>query len=1177
MKKFLVAAVTASLFALNLQAAPSASASSGCDSHEILVVNAIKTATLLSTITTAASNWRSCLSGYADSWNSYSSYFYTAGGDYYSIMTSALTYSQSRRDWGLKAAADYRMALLGEESQVNTKTGITDCDSTYEWVTSVALTAGDIALGSKAAGALRSCKNIRLYPLAKVGFSYPGNLGVGTTIKGISGDWPYNVSVGYQWYRGNSAIPGATAADYVVQQSDVGYQLQLKVTGSRSGLISVSRYTDYTEVVSLPMTLTPTPGVSGTHRVGNVLTVSPGTWDSGVTLSYRWLRNGEPIDLATSPTYTLTNLDVNKSISVRVVGIKTGYFTVAKTSSATTVTGLDLTSTPIPTFTGTKKLGNVLTATPNTWDSGVTLSYQWLRDGNAISGATGSTYTLVAEDVGTNISVTVTGTKLGYTTVSRTSTSSAIEAAEFTGITLKPWLAVFGGDAAVGRTSQAAIFVHQQGADYSYRWFKDGALITGLTSENYTFTPQDFDSVFTVEVTVTKLGYKTLVGTTDPVRVGGAMQTLTPTPTISGLAKVGQTLTAVPGTWASGIELNYRWLRGGVAIDGATSNTYTLVGADGLGNISVEVTGSGRGYNTVSKVSSSVSVAQGTISSSTVPAIIEQVRVGRKISCSPNSSLWDPGVTFSYNWLRDGVSIGAPDSETYTVTHADLSRVISCSVTGSKPGYVAQTKTSAGKTALIGQFDGIATSTGEFKAGSTVTIDRGQWPDNATISVQWWTSKGGERAIPGATGLSYKITAAEAGFILWAVIEVSAPGFESATRANGKAVYRPGIAVAQLGDSNPPILTGEKRVGSPITISPGTWDPGTETTLTLRRWDPAVGTWEDSTIARASCVGSSACVWSGPMVNSTGQFVPDTSVLGRSLLLTVDGTFEGVAGSAVTYLQISKGTFKPALLPKLSGDLRQGSTVSVDFSSFDPSATITYQWGWEVISPNFGSVFARQLDATGSSYLLGRAGKVALEVVISRPGFETLTYLYPYQTVLLPEQTNISKPVITGLNRVGSNLGVNFGTGAIGTSLKSIIWYRNGVKIAEGVKNLTSKVSELGAEITVSAVLSRAGFEDALVTSAAITMLPGIMGAGTPSITGTPRVGATLTASTSSWVKGAVISYQWLLDGKAIRGATARTYKLLSTQKGKRISLTITQTAPGYVTATKTSAAIKVG
>ena len=85
------------------------------------------------------------------------------------------------------------------------------------------------------------------------------------------------------------------------------------------------------------------------------------------------------------------------------------------------------------------------------------------------------------------------------------------------------------------------------------------------------------------------------------------------------------------------------------------------------------------------------------------------------------------------------------------------------------------------------------------------------------------------------------------------------------------------------------------------------------------------------------------------------------------------------------------------------------------------------------------------------------------------------------------------------------------------------------------------------------------------------------MSAANPSITGTAKVGSTLTAKASAWAPGATLSYQWLLDGKAIKGATARTYKLLAAQKGKRISLTVTQRANGYTTVSKTSASIKVG
>ena len=71
----------------------------------------------------------------------------------------------------------------------------------------------------------------------------------------------------------------------------------------------------------------------------------------------------------------------------------------------------DLTSTPVPTITGTPKVGVLLTAVPGTWDAGVTFTYQWTVDGTDVGGATGPTYTPVAGDSGKVVTVKVTGTQ----------------------------------------------------------------------------------------------------------------------------------------------------------------------------------------------------------------------------------------------------------------------------------------------------------------------------------------------------------------------------------------------------------------------------------------------------------------------------------------------------------------------------------------------------------------------------------------------------------------------------------------------------------------------------------------------------------------------------------------------------------------------------------------------
>jgi hypothetical protein len=56
-----------------------------------------------------------------------------------------------------------------------------------------------------------------------------------------------------------------------------------------------------------------------------------------------------------------------------------------------------------------------------TWTWGAAFKYRWLRNGVPISGARYSTYKVRSADKGPKLTVRVTGSRFGYTTVSRTS------------------------------------------------------------------------------------------------------------------------------------------------------------------------------------------------------------------------------------------------------------------------------------------------------------------------------------------------------------------------------------------------------------------------------------------------------------------------------------------------------------------------------------------------------------------------------------------------------------------------------------------------------------------------------------------------------------------------------------------------------------------------------------
>lgn len=68
-------------------------------------------------------------------------------------------------------------------------------------------------------------------------------------------------------------------------------------------------------------------------------------------------------------------------------------------------------STTTVGITGTFSAGQVLTANAGNWPpAGASLTYQWLRGKERLAGATASTYTVQAADVGRDLSCVVTAT-----------------------------------------------------------------------------------------------------------------------------------------------------------------------------------------------------------------------------------------------------------------------------------------------------------------------------------------------------------------------------------------------------------------------------------------------------------------------------------------------------------------------------------------------------------------------------------------------------------------------------------------------------------------------------------------------------------------------------------------------------------------------------------------------
>lgn len=205
----------------------------------------------------------------------------------------------------------------------------------------------------------------------------------------------------------------------------------------------------------------------------------------------------------------------------------------------------------------------------------------------------------------------------------------------------------------------------------------------------------------------------------------------------------------------------------------------------------------------------------------------------------------------------------------------------------------------------------------------------------------------------------------------------------------------------------------------------------------------------------------------------------------------------------------------------------------------------------------------------GSSY--GPAGTVYSNT--SDPTSVTITYV-------LGPAPSIQPPTIAGVPQVGATLTAVANSTPPQGGTYTNQWLRDGTAITGATQTTYVPVAgDVNHLLSVKATITLPGHTDATATSTTVTVALGaaLKATTAPSITGTPKVGTTLTAKHGTWTPTATsYSYQWLLDGKAISGATHATYKATKAVKGHKLSVKITAKRPGYTNGTATSKAVKI-
>ncbi|GAA3537967.1 carboxypeptidase regulatory-like domain-containing protein [Nocardioides daeguensis] len=661
-----------------------------------------------------------------------------------------------------------------------------------------------------------------------------GELRVGEELSADPGTWTYpDATFTYRWIRGSSYIWGATSPTYATVAADLNQQIRVEVTASRLRHNDRAAQSAAVGPIDYGVIANPTPpAISGTARVGETLSVSAGTWKpSSPSLTYQWLRDGEPIEGATATTYRLGAADLDGRISVRVDAAQTGYHPTTVTTTPTDQVGLGvIDNLSPPTIEGTPRAGETLTASSDRWlaagfteqQSQVDVAYQWLRDGTPIAGATGQTHQLTVDDATHRISVVATATKAGYAPTE--AISGASEKVTY-GLVANTAAATVKGTPQVGKALSVDLGDwNTTGIDFWYTWLRDDGTTLG-SGATYTPGPDDIDHLVSVRVRGTKPDWdpgETTTGQVGPVLVGQFDNRTAPS--IAGTSQVGVALEVSTGDWEpSPADTTYRWLSDGEPIADATTSRFTP-GAEHVGTtISVEMTLSRSGYeSTTATAATSAPVAPGVIVNEQRPVISGPTRVGETLTTDGGS--WDlDDVDLGYQWRRDGEAIADATGPSYVLVPADAQAAISVVVTAAKAGYAPTSRASVATDPIT--YDVVhnvtpPTVSGDATVGETLVATAGEW-DQDDVAVTWQWLRDGE-VVAGATGPSRTLVAADLGTRISVRATAAKATYDSGSADSGET---DAVVEGYLANTALPAVSGSVRVGETLSATRGGWSP----------------------------------------------------------------------------------------------------------------------------------------------------------------------------------------------------------------------------------------------------------------------------------------------------------------------------------------------------------------
>ncbi|MBP6385072.1 MAG: T9SS type A sorting domain-containing protein [Pseudarcicella sp.] len=509
----------------------------------------------------------------------------------------------------------------------------------------------------------------------------------------------------YQWKKDGVNISGATLATY--STSLVG-NYSVTVSGPNTSVttrsIKVSNKAYAPTIVALTDT-TVCDGTSVNLKVN--LPTTPGTC---TPTNYQWQKDGVNISGATLATYS-TTIPGN----YRVILSGTTQSTTTRSIKVTIKPLLPTISANTDTIVCDGATAILKVTMPTTLGACTPTSYQWIKDGVNIVGATLTTYSATTAG---DYSVKVSGPSVSATT-------RAIK------VSIKPYLPTISatGDTTIcdGQTVNLKVTLPTTAGTCtptSYQWMKDGVNIVGATLATYTANTAG-------NYSVKLLGPNTSIATR-ALKV--SIKPYFPTILTTGSTTIcdGDTvlLTATQSATGTCTAIAYQWYKNDIAIAGATSIKYKAIES---GSYKVEI-------GTNRKDFSAPVVIQVNFDAPTLTVSGAILRSGNYEICEGQSAKIKSSVTCkakSYQWNLNGNPILNATKDSLSINTNGVYTLTIKSITGNL------TKTSTNTTLIVNQnpianagTNATLTGTEKFNTTSVITASLGTLP----YTYSWSTS-----------------------------------------------------------------------------------------------------------------------------------------------------------------------------------------------------------------------------------------------------------------------------------------------------------------------------------------------------------------------------------------------------------------------------------------------------